>query len=198
MQLTIFICPGIHEQRLTEKFLEVLMGDARVITPNSSEPKVLIFPSQDYPAYSAIHILDFLHLHNSRQTPVIFISFSAGVVGAIGAAWGWQLAGGEVRAFIAVDGWGVPLSGNFPLYRLSHDYFTHWSSALLGTGEDSFYADPATEHLNLWSKPDLCKGWWIRPQEGNRPQLRTFTTAAQFLKELLSRNMLSLHPEGKP
>jgi len=44
---------------------------------------------------------------------------------------------------------GVPLVGNFPIHRLSHDYFTHWSSAVLGSGNDSFYADPPVEHLEM-------------------------------------------------
>ncbi|MGB7445049.1 MAG: hypothetical protein WA919_28600 [Coleofasciculaceae cyanobacterium] len=190
--MNVFVCPGIHEQQLTEEFLEVLTGEETGILPTSSDQQVLIFPSQDYPPYSAVHVLDFLRSHNSIENPVIFISFSAGVVGAIGTAWGWQLGGGKVKAFIAIDGWGVPLSGNFPIHRLSHDYFTHWSSALLGAGEDSFYADRAVGHLDLWAKPDICQGWWVHPSESNRPQKRTFTTAAQFLKELLRRSMLSL------
>ena len=55
-----------------------------------------------------------------------------------------------MKALIAFDGWGVPLVGNFPIYRISHDQFTHWSSELLGKGDKSFYADPPVEHLDLW------------------------------------------------
>lgn len=86
-----------------------------------------------------------------------------------------------MKALIAVDGWGVPLSGNFPIHRLSHDYFTHWSSALLGSGDDSFYSDPAVEHLAIWRSPHTCQGWWV---QGGK---RTFTTAAQFINELGQR-----------
>jgi len=37
-----------------------------------------------------------------------YSSVSVPVWLAIGAAWGWQLLGGHVKAFIAIDGWGVP------------------------------------------------------------------------------------------
>ena len=54
---------------------------------------------------------------------------------------------------------GMPLIANFPIYRVSHDYFTHWSSGILGTGTENFYAEPAIEHLELWRSPELCQGW---------------------------------------
>ena len=183
---SLVICPGIHDLQLTQDFLEALHSSETSNLSSRWTDKVLIFPTQDYPAYSAIHILEFLQLHTSQLTaPVVFISFSAGVAGAIGAAWGWQLSGGQVKAFIAFDGWGVPLYGNFPIHRLSHDYFTHWSSALLGAGEESFYADPAIAHLDFWQKPNLCRGWWIHPAEAGKPEQRTYTTAAQFVNRLL-------------
>ncbi|MBE9020436.1 hypothetical protein IQ272_30760, partial [Chroococcidiopsidales cyanobacterium LEGE 13417] len=109
------------------------------------------------------------------------------VVGALGAAWGWQLMGGKVRAAIAVDGWGVPLFTNFPCYRLSHDYFTHWSSALLGESNDSFYADPPVEHLVLWRSLPTITGWWVHSDESHA-QHRTYLTAAEFLSMLLKRH----------
>jgi hypothetical protein len=185
-QSSVIICPGIHERQLTQDFLE---GLHRAETSNLSSrwtEKVLIFPVQDYPAYSTIHILEFLQRHSGNmKPPIVFISFSAGVAGAIGAAWGWQLLGGTVKAFFAFDGWGVPLYGNFPIHRVSHDYFTHWSSALLGAGEESFYADPAIEHLDLWRSPHTCKGWWVHPAAAGKPEQRTFTSAAQFVNQLL-------------
>lgn len=189
-QSSLIICPGIHDLQLTQGFLE---GLQRTEASESNSFKhwsqnVLIFPAQNYPAYSAVHLLEFLqHQADLVENPLIFISFSAGVAGAIGAAWGWQLLGGNVRALIALDGWGVPLYGNFPIHRLSHDYFTHWSSALLGVGDDSFYADPSIEHLELWGKPEICQGWWIQPATKGRCEQRTFTTAAQFINQLLQR-----------
>jgi hypothetical protein len=113
------------------------------------------------------------------QTPLLFISFSAGVVGAIAAAQMWQGLGGQVRAFLALDGWGVPLWGSFPIHRVSHDAFTHWSSALLGGGSESFYADPAVSHLDLWRAPQTARGWQIQNTG------KTATTAAEFVGCLL-------------
>lgn len=178
----VVICPGIHDPKLTQGFLEGLQAGATEQLSSEWLERVLLFPTQDYPAYSAVHILEFLRQHLGReQLPVVLISFSAGVAGAIAAAWGWQQGGAKVQALIAVDGWGVPLSGSFPIHRLSHDYFTHWSSALLGSGDDSFYADPAVEHLEIWRSPHTCQGWSV---QGGK---RTFTTAAQFINELVPR-----------
>lgn len=184
-QSTVIICPGIHHPQLTQNFLQGLRRSETDNFSNHWTHKVLIFPIEDYPAYSTIHVLEFLQRHVAQRTPIIFISFSAGVAGAIGAAFGWQMLGGKVRAFFAFDGWGVPLYGSFPIHRLSHDYFTYWSSALLGAGEDSFYADPAIEHLDLWRSPDRCQGWWIRHTAGGKSEQRTHTTAAQFVNQLL-------------
>jgi hypothetical protein len=184
-QSTVVICPGIHDPQLTQDFLEALQGSETDNLSSRWTHNALIFPAQDFPAYSAIHILDFLQHHTSQTTPVVFISFSAGVAGAIGAAWGWEMGGGKVKAFIAFDGWGVPLYGNFPIHRLSHDYFTHWSSALLGAGEDSFYAEPTVEHLDLWRSPNTCKGWWVHSTTVSKLEQRPYTTAAHFVNQLL-------------
>lgn len=175
----IVICPGIHEPKLTEDFILGSGWGCR---------NLLIFPAQDYPAYSGVHILQFLGDRDRvpAASELIFISFSAGVVGAIAAALAWQLQGGKVKAFIAVDGWGVPLTGNFPIHRISHDYFTHWSSALLGSGLDSFYAAPPIEHLELWRNPQTARGWWVQHSEGTS-KTRSPTTAAVFLNHLLQR-----------
>jgi hypothetical protein len=187
--MSVIICPGIHDPNLTQEFLKELGWQGE---------NFLIFPTENYPAYSAIHILTFLRDtllsggntfrgcdRNLSELPVIFISFSAGAVGAIGACLGWQMLGGKVKAFIALDAWGVPLGGNFPIHRLSHDYFTHWSSALLGSGEDSFYADPPVEHLELWRSPQSVQGWWVNSTTGSKSPPRTPMTAAGFLKHLL-------------
>lgn len=109
------------------------------------------------------------------------IAFSAGVAGAIPALNLWQLQGGKVAGLLAIDGWGVPAVGNFPIYRLSHDYFTHWSSALLGTGEVNFYADPPVEHLEMWRSPHTCQGWRVT----NIDSPRIATTALKFIMEIL-------------
>jgi hypothetical protein len=175
--MTVIICPGVHSPELTQEFL---------INLPVAPANLLIFPTEKYPAFSAIDVLQFLKEHQSLDVPVVFIGFSAGVVGAIGAAWGWQLLGGEVKALIALDGWGVTLAGNFPIHRLSHDYFTHWSSACLGAGEDSFYADPPVEHLELWRSPYTVEGWWVKSITG-KSEHRRWITAGQFLNMLLEQ-----------
>lgn len=190
--MVIVICPGVHEYSLTQSFLTSLENSllsfrSRGITPAN----LLVFPADRVPGYSGLHILQFVSERlsaiapaNSRQVPLVFIGFSAGVVGAIAAAWGWQAQGGTVRAFFALDGWGVPLGGNFPIHRLSHDYFTHWSAALLGAGEDSFYAEPAVSHLELWVSPATAIGYQISPTSG-QPAVKT--TALNFLVTRLQR-----------
>ena len=175
--MAVLICPGIHDPNLTESFLSQVFGDWR---SRCQSGNLFVFPAGDRPAYSGLDIYNYLcsvtrsaappppangsfgqNPPRSPKLPIVFISFSAGVVGAIAAAWMWERAGGEVKAFIALDGWGVPLGGNFPLYRMSHDRFTHWSSALLGAGVESLFADPPVEHRDLWSSPQSARGWWL-------------------------------------
>lgn len=181
---TVLICPGIHDPLFTQEFLQ---GFDKFSHLHSLDlDRSLVFPTQDYPAYSASHILQFIEDRwgNKGTVPELaIISFSAGVVGAIGAAWGWRLQGRTLKALIAIDGWGVPLSGDFPIYRLSHDYFTHWSSNLLGSGLGSFYAQPAVSHLDLWRMPDQVQGWQVGDRTLN-PKL----TAAEFIIEILQRH----------
>lgn len=170
--MNVIICPGIHEPTFTQEFLAAL---------ESSYP--------DGSSLSALHIGQFVQTdQGSRSTmsPVVFIGFSAGVIGEIGAAWGWQILGGKVKALIALDGWGVPLFGDFPIHRLSHDFFTHWSSSWLSSGQDSFYADPPVEHLTLWRSPHTVTGWWVHSSVGESLS-RTYLTAAEFLTMLLKR-----------
>ncbi|MEH2252484.1 hypothetical protein [Nostoc sp.] len=195
--MSIIICPGIHESNLTESFkvglLDMVFNGA--IAYNSAN--ILIYPGKDVLVLSAFHILQFLRDRPSDQlkSPLIFISFSAGVVGAIGAACMWQLLDGHVKAFIAIDGWGVPLQGNFPIHRISHDYFTHWSSCLLGSGQNNFYAHPAVDHLSMWrclatsrsaSVLQTIQGCWVDSSIGISPP-KGRLTAAEFLLMLLKR-----------
>jgi hypothetical protein len=114
--------------------------------------------------------------------PLTFIGFSAGVVGAMGAAVAWELLGGKVQALFALDGWGVPTIGTFPIHRLSHDYFTHWSSALLGAGQDSFYADPGVAHLDLWRSPQAIQGYWVSARNHSKQQISLLQFLAHWLR----------------
>ncbi|HIK30888.1 MAG TPA: hypothetical protein IGS17_20895 [Oscillatoriales cyanobacterium M59_W2019_021] len=180
----ILVCPGIHNLQLTRDFLSSI--EQFISLPRCPQQPLLVFPTQDSPAYSAKHILQFLRDFEAREGTVsqlAIIAFSAGVVGAIGAAWGWRWQGRTIAAFVALDGWGVPLYGDFPIYRLSHDYFTHGSSSLLGNGTRSFYADPEVSHLDLWRMPHRVWGW----QVGDRLP-RSRLTAAEFMSEILHRH----------
>ncbi len=186
--MKVLICPGIHAPALTEELLASLKSSFPADSNWRKPENILVFSAQNtYLSLSTFHILQFMQESLGSPTatsPVVFIGFSAGVVGAVGAAWGWQLMGGKVKALIALDGWLVPLGGNFPLHRLSHDFFTHWSSSMLGSGTDSFYAEPPVEHLTLWRSPAKVTGWWIK-SDGIQPPRRM--TAAEFLIMLLNR-----------
>lgn len=177
--MTIVICPGYHPPQMTIDFLRGLGRVSR----KTGLPQAIIYPADRQPPYSSPHVLSFLRpaLEQSWQQfegkkseavyqqwhSLVFIGFSAGVVAAIGAAQVWQATGGAVKALIAIDGWGVPLWGNFPVHRMSHDAFTHWSSALLGGGNSSFYADPAVGHLDLWRSPQQIWGYHVQTSSNN-------------------------------
>ncbi|MEG5043315.1 hypothetical protein [Microcoleus sp. B4-C1] len=187
--MRLVICPGVHEPKLTDCFLTGLSGLWGVAADRQNQQivdRVKIFPAHKYPPFSALDILHFLCSEKLAGESLVFVSFSAGVAGAIGAAWMWQQLGGKVGAFFALDGWGVPLGGNFPIHRISHDRFTHWSSAILGGGGESFYADPAIEHLDLWRAPQTAKGWHLSQTAAGIETLAP-TTAAQFLVHLLKQ-----------
>jgi len=174
--LPLIVLPGVHSQLLTREFRLVLQQ----FLPNQL---IHTYPTPEYPAYSPVSILGFLRDRITvRSTPIIVIAFSAGVVGAVPALNLWQAQGGRVRALLAIDGWGVPAVGNFPIYRLSHDYFTHWSSALLGTGKINFYADPPVDHLELWRSPHTCLGWQVR----SYPSHWIPMTALEFIRKIIA------------
>jgi hypothetical protein len=183
----IILCPGIHDPALTADFWSAIESVTlpNTLLPNpllSTLPAPYIVPDAQYWGFSPAHILQFLHQNVSITQPLVIIGFSAGVVGMAGAAWAWQQQGGTLRALIALDGWGVPLYGSFPIYRLSHDAFTHWSSQALGMGQDAFYADPGVAHLDLWRSPQVAWGWW---GIDSTPQ---WVNAAIVVRHLLSRH----------
>ncbi len=182
--MNIIICPGIHESSLTQSFVRGLLEAVSDDLNNHDSVNILEFRANNLSALSGFHIWQFLHenLGDKLESPLVFISFSAGVVGAIAAANLWQICGGNVKAFIAIDGWMVPTIGNFPIYRMSHDYFTHWSSCLLGSGNNNFYAQPAVDHLEMWRSPSTVEGYWV-----NSPSEESLTSlsAAEFIKNII-------------
>jgi hypothetical protein len=154
---TIIICPGIHSPQITNSFIK---GIQDVVEARN----YLILPTEQYAPYLAIAIEQWLkqqYPSPAKAPPLSLIAFSAGTVGGIGAAIAWQLQGGKIQHFIALDGWGMPLAGNFPIYRVSHDHFTHQTSTILGAGQSSFYLEPGVEHLELWRSPDTAWGWKV-------------------------------------
>ncbi len=187
--MRLVICPGIHDRKLTDCFLAGLSevwGNVEPWQNTQTFQSVKIFPAHKHPPFSALDIFHFLCSQELAGESLVFVSFSAGVVGAIGAALLWQQIGGKVGAFIALDGWGVPLGGSFPIHRISHDRFTHWSSAILGGGGDSFYADRPVAHLDLWRSPQTAQGWQISHTADGTETAKS-ATAATFLVHLLKQ-----------
>ncbi len=153
--MKIIICPGIHSQRLTDSFTANLKIDT----------DLLVLPTQQYLPYGSWDIYRWLERQLcslNKAEPLLFITFSAGVVGGMGAAIAWQIGGGNIRGLIAIDGWGVPIIANFPIYRLSHDYFTHWSSAILGAGEPKFLLRSASKTSRFMEIASYCLGMVCR------------------------------------
>lgn len=180
--MQIVVCQGIHEARFTQEFI----GGINIASGNAMCARnLLIFPAEDAAVLSGFEVFQFLRSRlgtPTPATPLFLIGFSAGVVGAVQAAAMWQLWGGTIAALIAVDGWGVPLIGNFPRHRLSHDFFTHWSSSIFDNDEH-FYAAPAVDHLHLWRSPHTVTGYRVSTTN-TQPQ---HLTAADFLIMLLER-----------
>lgn len=148
--MVIVLCPGMTPPEATESF-------RRQFTLLHRYPHFFI-PSTIAP-YDGPAIATYIQQQCPPTASLLFIGFSAGVVGAVYAARFWQARGGAIAALWAWDGWGMPLAELFPTVRISHDHFTHWSSAFLGAGDRQFWADPPVTHLELWQKPHCVQGW---------------------------------------
>ncbi len=160
------ICPGFHHQSVTDSFVKNITNDCTDLS------NLLIFPTDQYPPYSGVDLVHYLQKKCKKKSQnLMIIAFSAGVVAGVSAAWQWQREGGKIKGLIAFDGWGVPLLGDFPIYRVSHDEFTYHSSAILGKGNLSFYADPAVDHLDLWRSPHRVEGWMIDTTKTDKTDL---------------------------
>lgn len=166
----------MHAPEITECFLRSLLP--RLQRP----PDALWTQPEGGSGLFGTPILSTLQGQGSPSAlgPISIVAFSAGVVGAAQAISRWQELGGQLACLIAIDGWGVPLGGDYPIYRLSHDAFTHWSCGWLGSGAVNFYADPAVEHLSLWQAPDQVVGWCVDKRQQTR------TNAADFIGQSLA------------
>jgi len=174
--LNLLFCPGYHDPQWSERFLTALDLPPAIA--------VYLYPAPDLPPYSPHPILEFLQAQNLKaEQELIIISFSAGVVGAIAAAKTWQRSHGKIQAFLALDGWGVPLGADSAIYRLSHDRFTHETSLLLGGGNLNFYADPSVDHLDLLRSPQRVQGW---SEHRNPSRHRQAMTAKEFIIEIIN------------
>jgi hypothetical protein len=179
--MPVVIVPGFHARSLTLRMVRSL--------PPFVQPHVVdAFPADPIAVFNGLtRTFGSPHARHakkdskeSRQAGLIAIGFSAGVVGLAGALTLWQQQGGHVARFFAVDGWGVPIAG-LPLCRLSHDYFTHWSSQLLGAGDMNFYANPPSAHLEMWGEADRVMGKKIKADELCEESM----TMAAFLRQQL-------------
>ena len=189
----LVICPGMHSPQLSQQ----MIADLTPWLP-LNQLDVHLFETPDWTGKLSGRRLrqQIQSLQGDQRTasaalrPLLFLAFSAGCIGAISAAQHWQHVGGTVLAFFAVDGWGVPLAAPFPTYRLSHDRWTHDTSALLGAGNTDFYADPPVAHRTLWRQPSRVEGWQVN-RNGSPPQR---LSAAIFLNRWLIQ---ALNSPGK-
>lgn len=148
--MQLLISPGFHSPELTDSFLQSLRS---VVMPERLWVLPMFSPFKEFSGVS-----------NDQQMPrydqpLLIIAFSAGVVAAYPIALAWQAMGGTSH-IIAMDGWGMPLVGNFTVYRMSHDRWTHDTTYFPSPSESqgAFYADPAVDHLTLWQSPHLVYG----------------------------------------
>ena len=177
-QMPVVIGPGFHDRALTERFVRSLPPFVKphVVKTFPADPiAVFRWLTRTFAAPQAV---------DEDAIALVAIGFSAGVVGLAGALALWQQQGGQVARFFAVDGWGVPIVG-LPVCRLSHDYFTHWSSLPLGAGPVNFYADPSVEHLEMWGSAERVNGKQVSEQaiglgEESMTAAEFFARAAQI------------------
>lgn len=204
----IYICPGFHPPALTRSFLAALMHDRPVSWAWST---CGVMPSY-LPPYSPYHVLQSLEQHlshfqafspDSPESPdspaIVWIGFSAGVVGALGAAQEWQARGRTVLGLIAVDSWGLPLRADFPIYSLSRDWakptnnsLAEWITRYFMPDLPHFYAEPPVDHLFLWGSPHQVQGW-----SQDYSGLRQRTTATRFILDCLAALVVKRYtPKG--
>lgn len=153
MQNTIIICGGFNPSIYNNNFANLFY---------KYRANILVFPTEKNSPYDSLNIVNFLQKNclSREENHLIFIGFSAGVVGALGAGRLWQRQGGQVLALLAFDGWGVPLIADFPIHCLSHDSFTHYCSTFWVKNSKHFVAYPRVSHQDIWRSPLTIQGYY--------------------------------------
>jgi hypothetical protein len=177
-EFAIVVVPGFHVPSLTTNLLlmasaDPVLSQVPVFSAHQTRAAVL----SPYSLRQEIDRWWQRQAHPLNQPKLLVWAFSAGCIGAVGLAHDWQYHRGQVLGLWAVDGWGVPLPADYPVYRLSHDRFTDVTSSWLGSGNVSFYADPPVPHLELWNGITTIDGWQVYRQDGGQQRL----TAGEFI-----------------
>lgn len=201
------ICPGFHPPELTDRAI------ARLDFPPSIQP-IIIPTDQIWPCdpvgianYIERHMADADLIPGHHPSPKLnFLGFSAGTIGALGAALLWRDRA-SLGAIVLCDGWGVPLlpvwnwwPDGWPdgwrdrpgqptiaprLYRVSHDRWTHDTWSRMGITTPSFIADPEVEHLTLWSDPHRVSGHAV---DATGQAIATLS-AKDYIRQCLDNNI---------
>jgi pimeloyl-ACP methyl ester carboxylesterase len=165
------ICPGFHAPNLTDRAIACLDLPVSIRT--------IVIPTDQIVPCDPVRIANYIErdLLTSGVIPeqlapikLNFLGFSAGTIGALGAAWLWRDRA-QLGAIILCDGWGVPVLPVWDwftdhqqptiapkIYRVSHDRWTHDTWSRMGIATPSFVADPEVEHLTLWRDLDRVQG----------------------------------------
>lgn len=167
--LKLRVFSGFHDPNLDSRFLaNFLSAWETTQLQDIITLEISLYAIGDWLQPSVTHDTKVNHDHPERHHGVegtIFLGFSAGCMRAALASQLYQATKKPVLGLIAVDGWGLPLiHTQIPIYRLSHDLFTHNSSMVLG-GKGVFFADPPVPHLSIWEYPDCVSGWYCRNEK---------------------------------
>ncbi|MGF1567803.1 MAG: hypothetical protein ACFCVD_07000 [Nodosilinea sp.] len=181
--VVLVVCGGLHPASYSGQILTILaqdhhLGQLRVLVFSPPPPPIAVLSAHALRRWLETALAP-TQAATGTYPKLIFWAFSAGCVGATALVEYWRRYRGQVLALFLVDGWGVPGITGVPIHRLSHDRFTHATSAWLGAENLSFYAHPAVPHLQLWQQPQLARGWAIGPS-GSKIS-RSNLSAAEFL-----------------
>jgi hypothetical protein len=167
------VIPGVVPQEATDRFVQQLDIVGGCCVPAGVAP------------YNPWALERFTQTQD-LDSDLVVLAYSAGCVGALGWIPLWQRQKKTIKALIAIDGWPIPFWHKFPLYRVSHDFYTHRTTLRLGAGLEQFYCEPAVEHRRLWTAPEKAWGLW---NPSNKPKEAQKTTALDFLQRVLKHHL---------